>query len=345
MLSKDPDIATAQTVQAMCEYIRAAARDPLIGALAVRACHTFNGGPGWAGSPDVWNGRRMAESCWWWCKWNLKFRHHGSMFEAWSSDLGDPQTKLQLLIAPDVLVRMRRMEGDCAIYTMMVCSMLEALGLPWEVVTLAVDHGQPEIFTHVCARSAGETLDASHGPRPGWKVPAADIYREWVFDSAGRKITDIGRPAGKFSGLHGYRGRRGMWGYTCDESGCYDDGAGTSSGGYYNPSQVFGSDLGYQGNWSEVPAGSIAVPSQNSAAWAGVATQLAKMGFTLAQMNALKPGVVVRPDGTILQQNPGYAVPIGAQISNALGGGSSLLYIGGGLVGLFVLVSMFKGRK
>jgi hypothetical protein len=337
----------------MCDYARAAGRDPLVGALAVRACNTFKGGPAWAGSPDGWTHQRMRESCWWWAKWNLKFRHHGSMFEAWSSDLGDPQTKLQLLIAPDVLVRMTRMEGDCAIYTMMVCSMLESLGLPWEIVTLAVDARQPDIFSHVCARSEGETLDASHGPRPGWQVPAGDTFREWVFDSSGRRISSAGRPGGKFSGLHAYRGRgRGMWGlgeYVCDEGGCYDNGAAASvpgtTGGYYNPTQVFGSDVGYQGNWSELPSGSISIPSQNSAAWASVATQLTKMGMTLAQMNALRPGMVVRPDGTVLQQNPGYAVPIGQQISNAFGGGSSLLYIGGGLVALFLVGSMFKGRR
>ena len=137
-LSDDPDTATAQTVQEMCRQIHQAAKDPLVRQLAINAVRNFRGGPAWAGTGinPFSNPQCMAESCWWWCKHFLRFKHHGSMFEAWSADLGDPRTKLQLLIAPDVLVRMNRMEGDCAIYTMMLCAMLEALGIRREIVTL-----------------------------------------------------------------------------------------------------------------------------------------------------------------------------------------------------------------
>ena len=236
-LSDDPDTATAQTVGYMCQYIHQAAKDPLVQQYSVNAVRNFRGGPAWigAGIDPFSNAQCMAESCWWWCKHFLRFKHHGSMFEAWSSDLGDPRTKLQLLIAPDVLVRMNRMEGDCAIYTMMLCALLESLGVPFQIVTVAVDEMQPTIFSHVFVRAAGESLDASHGPSPGWQAPAEDIHREWVFDMAGRRVGESPR----FQGLHAYRRsagvgrlgrRRGFGDIVCDETGfCYDDGTGTST--------------------------------------------------------------------------------------------------------------------
>jgi len=184
VLSDDPDTATQQTVGYMTHYAHEAARDPLLHQLAVNAVRSFRGGPLWAGTGiDPFSDPVcMADSVWWWCKHSLKFKHHGEQFEAWSGDLGDPRTKLQLLIAPDVLVRMKRMEGDCAIYTMMLCAMLESLGLDWQIRTLAVDRRQPGVFSHVCARSQGETLDASHGKYPGWEVPAYDVQRSWTFN-------------------------------------------------------------------------------------------------------------------------------------------------------------------
>jgi hypothetical protein len=67
--------------------------------------------------------------------------------------------------------------------------------------------------------------------------------------------------------------------------------------------------------------------------------------LSIQQMNALKPGMVIRPDGTLVQQNPGYAVPAGGTTSvNAALGGNTLLYIGLGVIGLFA-VSMMKGGR
>ena len=355
-LSEDPDTATAQTVQEMCRQIHQAAKDPLVRQLAINAVRNFRGGPAWAGTGiDAFsNPQCMAESCWWWCKHFLRFKHHGSMFEAWSADLGDPRTKLQLLIAPDVLVRMRRMEGDCAIYTMMLCAMLEALGIRWEIVTLAVDEMQPEIFSHVFARAvlpAGrESLDASHGSYPGWQVPARDIHREWTFDSNGGRV----QGGGRFTGLHGYRRRLGM-GDVCnpadadyDPNFCASQGGG-STGGYVNPTQVYGPDLGYQGNWS-TSSGSpysgpvYTAPSQsNSAQWATFATNALRSGLTLAEINAIQPGTVVGANGQILRQNPGYAVgtPTGA-LNLGSGISTTTLLLGGVLIfGLFA----FMGKR
>jgi hypothetical protein len=350
MLSDDPDTATVQTVQEMCRQINESANDPRVAAIAERAIQTFRGGP--SGARLLWQGMQ-AHSCWWWCKWNLKFVHHGDQFEAWSSDLGDPQTKQQLLIAPDVLVRMKRMEGDCAIYTMMLCAMLKSLGLPYRIVTLAVDPHQPEIFTHVCASSNGEYLDASHGKYPGWRVPKEHTMKEWTFDESGQRV-------GGFTGLHDYRPsrfrrRRGIGADDSVDLGSLYPDTGQYSGlppaeewspAYYNPTQVFGENLDW-GVPRDSSTGGYTVPSQNSAQWAQFAAASLRAGLSLAQQQALKPGMVILPNGTILQQNPGYSVPVGNVLGSSISGSSSniLLYGGLALAGLFLAGSMFKGGR
>ena len=82
------------------------------------------------------------------------------------------------------------------------------------------------------------------------------------------------------------------------------------------------------------------VPSQTSAQWAGFVTAMGKAGMTLAQMSALKPGMVVRPDGTILQQSTGYAIP-GTTIASSLGSNSTLIIALVAVAGLM----MFMGKR
>lgn len=344
-LSDDPDTATAETVQEMCRQIHTSA--PSLRPIAADAVRTIRGGPAWLGSgiAPFSNPQVMAESCWWWAKHYMRFKHHGSMFEVWSADLGDPHTKLQLLIAPDVLVRMRRMEGDCAIYTMMLAALLESLGLRWEICTAAVDRSQPLIFSHVWPRvvlSDGrrESLDASHGQYPGWQVPARDIHRLRVWDDRGRMVGDQGP---RFSGLHGYRTRRGMGEPIQQPDGTYiDDGYVPPSAD--NPTQVFGPNVGSIQGFPSSMQPSYTAPSRSSTDWGTFAAQLMKGGLTLAEINSIQPGTVVSASGAILRQSPGYAVPVGSPVT-ALGGSSNiLLYAGVGIALLFGF-SMMSGRK
>jgi hypothetical protein len=351
-LSDDPDTANQQTVQEMCRQIHQAAGDPLVQAAAVNAVRSFRGGPSWSGrgitdqseEPQI-----RADSCWWWCKHFLRFKHHGAMFEAWSADLGDPRTKLQLLIAPDVLVRMRSMEGDCAIYTMMVCAMLEALGLTWQICTGAVDRNQPDIFSHVWARvvlpGGPEALDASHGLYPGWQVPARDIYRLKVWDSGGLEVAQQGR----FTGLHAYR-RRGMGAVVCDEESgvCADNGVTSTSettdlSSYCSLYPSACSGVTNSGAITQTPASYVA-PSSNSAQWATFASNLLKSGLTLAEINSIQPGTVVSANGAILRQSTGYSVPVGSStaLATSLGISSGTLMIGG--LALAALFLFTKGK-
>jgi hypothetical protein len=371
-LSDDPDTATQQTVHEMCVQIHQAANDPVVQS-AARDAQRFQGGP------DHFS---PAEACWWWAKHYLRFRHHGEQFEVWRGDLGDPRNKLQLLIAPDVLVRMSRMEGDCAIYTMMLCAMLEALDIQWEIVTAAVDARQPEIFGHVWPRAVlpggnREPLDASHGKYPGWQVPAYDLHRVWVFNSDGQRI---GEQRAGFTGLHAYRrrrgfGRHGLGTMVCDDTGenCYDDGTtyGATSGGqcpgspgcpgYVDPnaSTTNFASLGvnvatldpslipYSGALTDssgtpYTGSAYSVPSQSSAQWAAFATAMGKAGMTLAEINAIQPGTVVSANGTILRQATGIAVP-GTTLSTTLGSMSSSTLMIVGVVVIGALLLM--GRK
>jgi hypothetical protein len=368
-LSDDPDTATQQTVQEMCRQIHQAATDPMVQS-AARDAQRFQGGP------DHFS---PAEACWWWAKHYLRFRHHADQFDVWRGDLGDPSNKLQLLIAPDVLVRMSRMEGDCAIYTMMLCAMLEALGIQWEIVTAAVDARQPEIFGHVWPRAVlpggnREPLDASHGKYPGWQVPSYDLHRVWVFNANGQRIGSEQRAG--FTGLHAYRRRRGM-GATCVDDGeggeiCTNDGtdgSGTTYGavsggtcpgspgcpGYVDPTAAssYGTPATYCPDGSYVAPGypcpsgaagtsAYSAPSQSSAQWAAFATAMGKAGMTLAEINAIQPGTVVSANGTILRQATGIAVP-GTTLSTTLGSMSSstLMIVGVVVIGALLLM----GRK
>ena len=349
-LSDDPDTATQQTVQEMCRQIHQAAQDPVVQQAAQRAVQMFSGGPQSFGTPDA---------CWFWCKHNLRFKHHGSMFEAWSSDLGDPRTKLQLLIAPDVLLRMSSMEGDCAIYTMMICAMLEALGIQWDIVTAAVDARQPEIFGHVWPRAilpgdAREPLDASHGKYPGWQVPAYDLHRVWIFNSSGQQVN--GSVAARFTGLHAYRvqpRRRGFGDVQCYEDGtCEDVSASTNTAPDYTSTDLGGVVVPQGGSVTfgtftdssgQTYTNATTAPAQSSTSqWAAFATAMGKAGMTLAQINAIQPGTVVSANGSILRQSTGYAVP-GTTLTSTLSGMSTTTLLVGGLI--LVGVFMMMGRK
>lgn len=350
-LSDDPDTATQQTVQEMCRQVHQAAKDPLVQASARNSVQTFKGGPLWAtkaGAPadPFASAQLMAESCWWWCKHYLRFKHHGAMFEMWSGDLGDPRTKLQLLISPDVLVRMAHWEGDCAIYTMMLAAMLEALGLGWEICTAAVDRRDPAIFGHVWPRAilengSREPLDASHGKHPGWQVPDHDLHRLWVFDANGNRVQSRDS-AGRFTGLHAYRIAYGGMGDVCfpgdpDYNPDACSGLTTVPGSSVDLTKLY--PLGTTTGGAAPP---YTAPSQSSAQWASFASDLLKQGFTLAQINAIQPGTVVTAGG-ILRQNPGYAVGSPTAAAN-LGISSNTLMIGGlAVVGIGLLMMM--GRR
>jgi hypothetical protein len=349
--SPDPDEATAQTIGIMSGHIRKGATDALVAAAASEALTQFGVLAFGLGGQD--EQRRIAESCWWWCKNNIKFVHHESLLRRYLGEAGH----LQGLIAPDILIRMDRPQGDCAIFTEMLCAMLRVAGVPYEIVTVAVNPSEPEIFSHVYPRAVLNDgrrlpLDASHGAYPGWQVPSSDVTRVQVWDESGNPIGDRGS---RFDGLHNY-GMRGLGapgdclGYAeTGECLAYDTSTPVlpipPTTGVQDYCAMFPGGCGPSapiGGGPTVPA--ITAPSQNSAQWASFANALVKQGFTLAEINAIQPGTVVQANGAILRQNPGYAVGTPTSALN-LGAGlsSSTLMLGGlALAGLFLVSNMGK---
>jgi hypothetical protein len=343
-ITGDPDTDTALIVADMCGHVRGAAADELVQAFAQGAFHQFGG----LASISAWSGvaesraarRAIAESAWWWCKSYIRFVHHENILRRRLGEAGH----LQGLIAPEILVRMDRPEGDCAIFSECLAAFLRVHGIPYEFVTVAVNPEEPDEYSHVFVYAILEDgrrlpLDASHGTQPGWQVPSRDVFRRQVWDADGAPVPDRGS---RFDGLHNYGLRSGL-GDTGDFGGEFTPDATTTTTLNY-PGMPTGTPS--DSTWQELPA-EIAVPQQNTAAWANLAAVLAKGGFTLAQLQAIPPGTVINPSGQIIRQSPGYAVPVGAgtQIQSPFGSASFgsmlpwLLLIGGGVL----LMSM--GRR
>jgi hypothetical protein len=354
--SQDPDQATAQTIAIMSDHIQKGATDELVAAAASEALAQFGVlAFGLAGQDE-----RAAESCWWSAKNNIRFVHHEFLLRRYLGEAGH----LQGLIAPDVLVRMEKPEGDCAIYTMMICAMLKTLGVPYEIVTAKCSPRDRREYSHVYPRAVMRDgrrvpLDASHGDYPGWQVPSRDINfaqnqtgspAVQVWDESGNPIADRGS---RFDGLHNYGLRGGMGAPgDCIETDPYDGtclayepmptgGACPGSPGCPGYVAPVSPDYRYTGPPPVAPT--LVAPSQSSAQWASFATQLMKNGFTLAEINAIQPGTVVGPGGQILRQATGLPVPVGNPLTTAFGTPSSSTLLMGGLALAGVL--LFTGMK
>jgi hypothetical protein len=358
--SPDPDTATAETIAVMVDQIRQSTNDPLMREIAQDALKRW-GNVAALGGPSSINAGVIAWAVWWYAKHNLKFVHHEKQIWAWFGE----RDQLQLLIEPSVLVRMKQWEGDCAIYSMFVCTLLDILGVRWELETLKCNPRNPGVYSHVFARAVldggrREPLDASHGKFPGWRVPAAHTFQSQVWNESGAPVAD----SPQFDGLHNYAFGRGMWGYRgpgglgcgcseLDDSGnCLDpdpcpaptlptstftcpDGTVSVNGVCTSPiipgtAESSGTPSAGSGVTVDPTTGGYVVPaSNNTAAIAALLAQVAKSGLTLAQLQAMPAGTVINPNGQIIRQAAGYPVPIGSSITGTLGtlGSSSMIWI------------------
>jgi len=316
----DPWQATQETILYMCGLVRASASDPVISEAAADAVKRF---AFWCGgdkrSPGV-----LAESCWWWLKHAIKFVHHQKLLRAW---LGKAD-ELQLLISPDVLLKMEQPKGDCAVFTCLICAMLDALGVPWEIVTVAVDPNQPEIFSHVYPRAVLESgmrlaLDASHGKYPGWEVPRRRVSLKQVWNSQGEPIPD--EDSG-FRGLHGM----GL-------SGCALNGLGQDDG---------------SGDYTEYTETTTTTDGGSAGSSAGSSSTATAAELALLNSGMNLVGKVVAP--TVTETGPGgtsITGPASALQSILTSTGvnlgstsSSVLVLGALAVGALLLISML-GKK
>lgn len=190
--ANDTDSVTAQTVGLMCRYINEAAdSDPAIQQAAQWGANHYAQA---SSDPNM-----LAWAAFWFAKHNVKFVvDEAPLFRLGEADQQD------MLISPSVLIRMQKPQEDCDGFTMLVCALLRALGVPYAIVTIAAGPEDPERWSHVFAMAltpAPLVLDASHGSGPGWCVPAAHTFRWQAWNSDGQPV-NIPRPRSR--GLHGW---------------------------------------------------------------------------------------------------------------------------------------------
>lgn len=196
----DNQVATSQTVRRMCELIAESVGDE-----AVMACVRQAVAPS-----DLDSRQRIAAGCWDWCKRNIEFVPDDVLL-FWELGIPPSAEELERLASPAVLARMRKRQGDCDDFVMMLCAMVLSVGVPPAIKTFKCDHKQPWRWSHVCAGVILEDgslfpLDASHGDYPGWQVPIEDTYESCVWDMNGNPI------AGGSNGM-GFTRRGGMGAY------------------------------------------------------------------------------------------------------------------------------------
>lgn len=326
------DRATAQTVAWICELINESVPAPAVQAFARGAVRTWRGGPLYrAANPD--DQRMRACSVWFAVKSAMHFVEHADQIRA----LLNESDQLQLLIRPDVLLSSAHPAGDCAVYAPLVCACLGALGIAWEIITVACDPREPDVYSHVYARAVLDSgqripLDASHGKYPGWEVPREHTLRKQVWDESGTPIDDVApaRPLGQ------YRTVPRVWPRTLG-LGQILDATGTDIGA------TVGEDL------STNPA--LVIPPPAPTPTTGFNWDQALAGFLGQGINLA--GKVVAPTTTIVRGPGGqlfYQTPAGSQTPLTAGtlltsGGSNWLLIGGAVIAGVLVLSAMKGRR
>ncbi len=172
-------------------------------------------------------------------------------------------------------------------------------------------------------------MDASHGPYPGWQVPARDIHRLQVFDSSGRPVADRGS---SYAGLGEYIA-----------TGLGDDATGNpydySPDPYLDPGGTSTPFYGSPGDSTfRIGPAATGAPSQ----WASVIANLANQWTAIGgRVFAPQTTYTVGPGGQVSYATPGSA-PVPSILPTSLGGSSSLLWIGGAVAGLALLFALGK---
>jgi hypothetical protein len=341
----DPWQATHETILYMCGLIRDCQQDPVIAHavnIAITRAAVFC-------DPLALSGR--AEAVWWFAKRGIKFIHHQKLLRAW---LGKAD-ELQLLISPDVLLKMESPKGDCAVFTCLICAMLDQLGVPWEIVTVAVDPNQPDVFSHVYPRAVlrdGFTLplDASHGKYPGWEVPRSRVLMKQIWSASGEPIPD--QDSG-YRGLHGMDGA--LNGGPLNGLGQDDgsDASGTDLGGVtYGPTDAQLGVTPYVGPLTDTAGNVIqplgtSTPASSGSSNTALASALANFGaaWTKIAGQVIAPQVTETGPGGTSITGPASALQSILGSGTTLGGTSSsmiwLVLIAGGAL----LVISMVGKK
>lgn len=349
----DTDTSTRQTIAKMCEYIAAGVNDDVCRWWAQQAHERWAQGAG-----DCWG-------VWWMVKHAVKFSKDEPRLFA----IGEPDA-LDLLIAPAVLVRALERKEDCDGFTMLVCCLLQILGIPSVIVTVAADPSDPERWSHVFAMAQVNgvyfPMDCSHGKRPGWMVPREHITRWQAWDLKGNPVQAF--PSQSVNSLHGYvprgrpmRRRRGMRGLGQDATDYTTVSSPTGDYQVFNDGTVFdpnGAIVTDFSNLSNSLTASInnalnplastanstpATPSSSSGAptnWTGIINSIFSGGLKAAQLATLPPGYVLGANGQPVYTGQAAA---NAQLTSSFAGVLPWLAIG--LVAAVVVLPLLGSKR
>lgn len=246
----------------------------------------------------------------------------------------NPESK-ELLITPPVLLSMEQPKGDCDDFSMLTCSMLMAMGVQCDFVTVAANSSSPKEFSHIynMARlrdGRNIPLDTSHGARIGWETQKQSRRKVWpVFNWGGAGRGGLGMVVGKGIYKKAWESQFGWRKGLAGLGDFWDDiGAGIDSQINYPISSV------------NVP---VNIPQTNSGInWNQLLPGIFGTVEKIAVQTTQQPGYqTTGPQGSV-----SYVLAPGQTASgivnipgvSTLAGGNNLLLIGGGLLAAFLLV-------
>jgi transglutaminase-like putative cysteine protease len=199
-LPAHPDGQVYTTVEMMIGYARKDAASRVIRELAAGLCV-----PG--------NPRETVARIWQYANQNIEFRFDRDIAaEANVPHAGDVA---EILIRPADMAELIRTRGrgigDCDDFSMFVCALMLACGIPCRIVTVAAaDSENPNAYSHVyaCAYADGAriSVDASHGKYCGWEAPDAALTRKLEYPVDGLDGNEGGGIPGGGNGTLGALG-------------------------------------------------------------------------------------------------------------------------------------------
>lgn len=321
-VADDSDSLTKTTIGKMCEYIRAGAADPHVIGAAQFAAQRF----GRSANNPFSNA--------WGVFWFLKHRVRRVLDEGNMFRVGEPGA-WDMLIAPAVLLRMQNPSEDCDGFTMAAAAMLQALGVPQCIVTVACDPREPERWSHVFGMIQlpnGEwlPLDCSHGQVPGWMVPQSRISKWQTWDLNGNPI-DVAMPAR--SHLRGYVGL-GQCSSDPTDTSCLTDTSITDLSSYgISPGAIdTGGSVSFPWFVPGAATSTTSGPSSSSINWGSLLSSIIPTALT----DATKVATVAElPAGASLTSSGNVIGSLGTSISNLM----PLILLG---LGAFLVLSLVE---
>ena len=177
--ANDADMSTAETVAIMGLNAMRASRTPQV-AKAVKEVMSNISSP----TPTR---KEICEHVWKYVHNKIRFCEDESLVkQLWGAATSLLSGGVELLISPDRLLTMAQPQGDCDDFSQLIATMLVALNIPVQFVTVAADRSAPMVWSHVYVQARLEdgspyVMDASHGKYPGWEVEASRVTRKQVW--------------------------------------------------------------------------------------------------------------------------------------------------------------------